>query len=129
MTQQKQVILQKVRDSRTHPTADEVYEMARQSLPRISLGTVYRNLDSLSRDGLIRTLEGSGPRRYDGDLEKHCHVRCKLCSYIRDTVPVVEISLEEASQSFDGFMVTDYHIEFVGMCGECRERLNAERTL
>ena len=60
MTRQRMVILDELRKVSSHPTADEVYEMVRKNLPRISLGTVYRNLEILSVMGLISKLEIDG---------------------------------------------------------------------
>ena len=60
MTRQRRVILEALRGTTSHPTADEVYEMVRRRLPRISLGTVYRNLEILSGEGLVAKLEMAG---------------------------------------------------------------------
>ena len=55
MTTQRQVILEEVKKINTHPTADVIYNLVRERLPRISLGTVYRNLEILSKNlGTIR---------------------------------------------------------------------------
>ena len=56
MTRQREVILEELRKVNTHPSADEIYEMVRKRLPRISLGTVYRNLEILSKSGDIKKL-------------------------------------------------------------------------
>ena len=60
MTKQRKVILEELRKQHTHPSADEVYRMVRHRLPRISLGTVYRNLEVLVQMGEIQKLELSG---------------------------------------------------------------------
>ena len=120
MTRQKSVILEEIRKLRNHPTADEIYAVVRQRLPRISLGTVYRNLNRLSEEGLIRVIETSGSRRYDGDIEEHSHVRCTSCGKIGDSGPMDPLSLKEASHWSEGFMITGYHIEYLGVCDICR---------
>ena len=58
MTRQRMVILEELRKVKTHPTADELYAMVRTRMPRISLGTVYRNLDFLTESKEILKLEG-----------------------------------------------------------------------
>lgn len=121
-SRQKEMILEEIRSGHNHPTADEVYERLRKHLPRISLGTVYRNLDRLSRDGLIRTIEGAGSRRYDGDLEEHWHARCEVCGRISDARPHEGLSLEDASGFPAGFHLTGWNVEFRGVCGECRNK-------
>ena len=118
MTVQRRVILEEVRKVRSHPTADDVYRMVRRRLPRISLGTVYRNLDRLSREGLITTLEGPGERRYDGDRDDHCHLRCRSCGTIVDVEPV-DLPLEGIGEAVGDFQVSGYHVEYYGVCGPC----------
>jgi Fur family ferric uptake transcriptional regulator len=72
MTRQRRVILEELRKVDTHPSADEVYEMVRKRLPRISLGTIYRNLEILSETGEIQRLEtGSHLKRFDGRADDH----------------------------------------------------------
>ena len=60
MTRQRMVILEELRKVKTHPTADELYAMVRTRMPRISLGTVYRNLDFLTESKEILKLESAG---------------------------------------------------------------------
>ena len=72
MTDQRRVILEELRATKSHPTADELYRDVRRRLPKISLGTVYRNLDILNKAGMINKLDfGSGQSRYDADLSNH----------------------------------------------------------
>lgn len=119
MTRQKIAILEELKGRDKHPTADEVYRAVRRRLPDISLGTVYRNLDRLSRGGLIRTLDGPGSRRYDGKLEDHSHARCLSCGKIGNVeaglMPVLNLPITTG----DGFRVTDFRIEFSGLCIKC----------
>ena len=126
LTKQRQVVLEEVRKVRSHPTADEVYEMVRLRLPKVSLGTVYRNLDRLSREGVISTIEGSGQRRYDGEVGDHAHLRCTGCGVILD-IDLEPLPLEQLSTAAGGFEVHDYRVEFLGLCGGCREVQDAER--
>ncbi|MFC1895858.1 transcriptional repressor [Thermodesulfobacteriota bacterium] len=123
MTRQRKVILEELRKVRTHPTADQVYEMVRRRLPRISLATVYRNLDSLSQIRTIQTLELGGPqRRYDGNPTNHHHVRCLRCGRVDDVRMEALALLEDAAKGTDGYEVLEYRLEFQGICPECCER-------
>lgn len=126
MTPQRKVIIEELRKVKSHPTADEVYVLVRKKLPRISLGTVYRNLELLSREGLINKIEfGGGLRRYDGDLDHHIHVRCNNCGRIADMSddhePAISPSLTKGSlaNSSDGFRITGYIVEYRGVCPDC----------
>jgi Fe2+ or Zn2+ uptake regulation protein len=70
MTHQREIILDELNRSKTHPTADELFDRIKHKLPRISLATVYRNLEILSAAGLIKKLEMSGrQKRFDWDRE------------------------------------------------------------
>ena len=80
MTTQRQVILEELRKLKSHPTAGELCQIVRQRLPRISLGTVYRNLEILSRSGVVLKLDVAGlEMRFDGTVDNHYHVRCLDC--------------------------------------------------
>ncbi len=105
----------------SHPTADQIYEMVRRRLPRVSLGTVYRNLEVLSERGVIRTLEWSGmPRRFDGNPGTHYHVRCVRCGRAED-VDVRPLSvIEEAARSVSDYQVIGHRVEVMGICPQCR---------
>ena len=93
LTRQRQIILDELRKSHTHPTADEVYEMVRKYLPRISLGTVYRNLELMTSCSMIQKLTCSGQqKRFDGNPEPHYHIRCVNCDQVRDLDLEVDLS-------------------------------------
>jgi Fur family ferric uptake transcriptional regulator len=125
MTNQRRVILEELRKVDTHPTADGVYALARRRLPRVSLATVYRNLELLSEEDVIqRIASGSGPRRYDGNAAHHHHVRCERCGCVAD-VPARSV---KASIRIDakcvckecGFVVNGHRLDLVGLCAKCR---------
>jgi Fur family ferric uptake transcriptional regulator len=83
MTHQREIILQELQTSREHLTADELYERVKKGLPRISLATVYRNLEILNRAGLIAKREVSGrQKRFDYDVSDHDHIFCIQCHRI-----------------------------------------------
>ncbi len=116
------MILEELRRNKTHPTADELYESVRRRLPRISLGTVYRNLELLSRCGEIRKLEQSGSQmRFDGDLTDHHHIRCEKCGKIRDIrgLPVCDIC-EQKHLEDTGYRLITTRVELIGLCPECQ---------
>jgi len=122
MTHQRQVILEELKKARSHPTADQVYELVRRRLPRISLGTVYRNLEVLSAQGLIQRLDWAGTqRRFDGDVENHYHVRCLACGRVDDVVleaaPVAAFA--EALSGGTEYQITGHRLELTGFCPQC----------
>jgi len=120
MTRQRQVILEELRKTRSHPSADELYEMVRQRLPHISLGTVYRNLDLLARDGLIRKLElGGTQKRFDGDTSGHYHKRCLKCGRIEDAQVETIAAIEDAVKEVTDYEIIEHRLEFIGLCPQC----------
>jgi Fe2+ or Zn2+ uptake regulation protein len=122
MTRQRQVILEELRKVNTHPSADEVYEMVRKRLPRISLGTVYRNLEILSESGDIKKLEpGCSLKRFDGNPAEHCHIRCVRCDRIDDAPISSVIEIDAAGLMPIGYEIIGHRLEFFGVCPNCSD--------
>lgn len=121
MTRQRRLILEELKNLRSHPTADEVYETVRKRMPRISLGTVYRNLEVLSQSGLALKLDlGGTRRRFDGTASEHYHVRCVRCGKVAD-LPVEPIEgLEAAVRNDSDFEIIGHRLNFLGLCPMCR---------
>jgi Fur family ferric uptake transcriptional regulator len=121
MTRQRAVILEELRKVDTHPSADEIYEMVRKRLPRVSLGTIYRNLEILSETGEIRRLEtGSHLKRFDGRVDDHYHIRCLRCDRLSDLSVQIGIELDERIKRATDFSVLGHKLEFRGICPKCR---------
>lgn len=122
MTRQRAVILEELRKVTSHPTADEVYSIVRERLPRISLGTVYRNLDFLADSGQILKLEAAGStKRFDGETAWHQHVRCTQCGRIGD-VMLPRPAPETSDISVAGFTITGARVEYDGICDACAQK-------
>lgn len=121
MTKQRAVILEALRSVTTHPTADEIYGMVRKKLPRISLGTVYRNLELLTSMGEITRLDKAGAQKhFDGNPMPHMHVRCKICGRIGDACGTVPVPSTQ-HVSAPGFTIQYTEIEFIGVCADCEQ--------
>lgn len=124
ITKQRQVILEELRKLKTHPSADEIYKVVRRRLPRISLGTVYRNLEILAEMGEIQKLELSGSlKRYDWNTNKHYHIRCVRCNRV-DDAPIAPLNqLEDELYEATVFEIIGHNLEFVGLCPECSKKI------
>jgi Fur family ferric uptake transcriptional regulator len=121
MTVQRRTILEEVRASHSHPTADEIYHRVRRRLPRISLGTVYRNLEALASQGAIQRLDLSGvQRRFDHQPTPHFHVRCVRCGVLNDVELSSSAILDELVDDAGGFEILDARLEFLGICPGCQ---------
>ncbi len=123
MTRQRRLILEELRKLETHPTADELYVMLRKKMPRISLGTVYRNLEILSEEGVINKLDSAGNRmRFDASLHQHTHIRCICCGRIDDLPADVSIpDLDAAVCRKTGYKAVSYRLEYLGLCPACKK--------
>lgn len=122
-SKQRQVILEELLKATSHPTADELFALVRRRLPRISLGTVYRNLDVLCRWGKVARLQtGGGQYRFDGNSTSHYHVFCLKCGRADDVAgPSVHIDPAQF-RGLEAYEVTGYRLFFVGACSQCREK-------
>ncbi|MEI8376505.1 MAG: transcriptional repressor [Planctomycetota bacterium] len=121
-TRQRQVIIEELQAVTSHPTAAELYELVRPRLPRVSLGTVYRNLDLLARMGLIEKLEHSGGEaRFDANTAEHDHLRCVRCGRV-DDVRALPLDLARPEEDdLRGYEILGHHLEFLGICLGCRQ--------
>ncbi len=128
MTRQRRVILEEIRKVSSHPAADEIYERVRKRLPRISLGTVYRNLDVLCEMGEIQRLELSGSmKRYDGIAKKHYHIRCVHCGRV-DDAPIAPLNeLEDDLYGTTVFEIIGHNLEFTGLCPQCANQRDGRK--
>lgn len=120
ITHQREIILEELRAVTSHPTADELYDTVRQRLPRISLATVYRNLEWLVDQGIIQKIEvGGRQKRFDGNPDTHYHIRCILCGRVDDLEcePLENIETRIPSR---GYTVLGHRLEFQGICPACR---------
>lgn len=120
-TRQKELILKVVRESSYHPTAQEIYDKVAETLPQVSLTTIYRNLNNLVERGLVRTLIlPDQPARFDGVLSKHYHLLCKVCGKIEDAKGIsYNHQYDKKIDKDSGFFVLDHVTTFNGLCSEC----------
>ena len=120
LTPQRQVILEELGKVKSHPTANEVYDMVRKRLPRIGLGTVYRNLELMAENGLILKLEvGGTQKRFDATTDLHYHIRCTTCGKVDDIKLEVIPQINKVASGSTDYEILSHHIEFSGICQEC----------
>jgi Fe2+ or Zn2+ uptake regulation protein len=121
-TRQRRVVYESVRNTTSHPTAEWIFEHVRQTLPKISLGTVYRNLSVLKEEGMIREVWAHDRRaHYEACCEPHAHFICTGCGEIRDVHG--QPSLEwRTLKELVGCEVREQRVEFAGLCARCQRR-------
>ena len=117
-TRQRREILNIISNSCKHLTAEQVYRLAQTEGSRPALGTVYRNLNLLAEQGLIRRLCISGqPDRFDRNTAPHEHIICTVCGHICDiSIPGFKPCLPRTEWAVTGFELT-----LSGICPECRK--------
>ena len=122
-TRQRHAILEAVRNTKSHPDVQWVYEEVRRDLPRVSLGTVYRNLDLLARSGIILRIPTiDGLARYDADTSSHSHVACRLCGRIDDIEVDLPMQSFRDSSAKVGFRDVSAIVEIYGVCPGCSQK-------
>lgn len=125
-TRQRRVVYQTIRDAPTHPTADWIFERVRAAMPKISLGTVYRNLSVLKNEGLVREVYGADRRaHYEASTCPHAHFVCSTCGQIWDVEEMPEIQWR-ALKELVGCEVAEQRVEFIGYCASCQRKTSHE---
>ena len=128
-TKQKQSILNIIRNTNTHPDAHWIYSRIVKELPKISLGTIYRNLGILCKENFIRELAFQpNVLRYDGFLDPHHHVMCTNCYKIEDidsdpNCKADEKFKEKIHQQLK-YENLSCEILFTGICPNCQMKFN-----
>jgi Fur family transcriptional regulator, peroxide stress response regulator len=120
-TKQRELVLSILKATRRHPPADWIYEEARKINPKISKGTVYRNLIILLEKGEISELYISGSvSRFEARLPFHYHFRCEKCEKVVDVNIPVSQQLNRSVEKATGFQITNHQLEFRGLCKDCK---------
>ena len=118
----RNAILETLRSTTAHPSADMVYEMLQKTHPDISLATVYRNLKLFLQQGLVTSIATvKGTERFDARTEPHVHFICDGCDAVTDLdsipIPALSTAVEESS----GCRVNDCRLIFSGLCKNCQK--------
>ncbi len=121
-SRQRDTVLEVLRSSCDHPTADVIFERVREQIPNISLGTVYRNLGQLKDEGFITVVESSDTKvHYEGNLTEHIHFLCKSCHKITDVWCKSPVPAQLAEM---GLQVESQKTVYYGLCKSCRDNIN-----
>ncbi len=118
-TKQRQIILEAVQSRNDHPSAEQIYEDVHALNPRISHGTVYRNLNCLSEEGVICRVRIPGADRYDLRTDKHYHMLCVKCKKVFDAPCIYKEYLDDETMAETGFSITRHRLIFEGVCRQC----------
>lgn len=126
-TPQRQLVLNIIQKEASHLTGDECYEIARQIDPKISRGTVYRNLNLLADLGEIRRYPmPEGPDHYDHRVVNHYHFLCRNCYKVKDIDLEYQEHLNHDTSGLDGYVVEWHRLVLVGLCPQCKNQTEKE---
>jgi len=129
VTPQRRHIFQVLEGNDSHPSADELYNKVKVSMPDISLATVYNTLRELVELGEVRSLDlGEGRSRYDPDTGSHHHLACVCCRAVVD-VACDTHALELAPEQRNGHRILGADVTFYGVCPACREQEQENQTV
>ena len=122
---QKEEVLNAVLNSFDHPDAKKIYFMVKNKIPNVSLGTVYRNLNNLVKEGKIKkVMIENDCDRFDKTLSNHSHIRCLICGKIIDVEKQLKLSDIIEIENKTGFKITDCNFNINGICKNCMKERN-----
>ena len=121
-TKQKMLIIEAVRSTCSHPTAEQVHAMVADEVPGISLGTVYRNLNHMAETGILRRISvTNSPDRFDGNLTPHHHLCCSKCGEFSDRFDLkYDEGLDTLAEKKSGYSIVRHETVFYGICKQCK---------
>jgi len=122
MTSQKKIILDYLRNTKSHPSAQRVYSEVKRVLPQISQGTVYRILNSLKKKGEVQEISTKNITFFDGDISNHSHFICQGCGSVFDVFDECsKCEIIKKKKSKVG-KINNYRIYFYGICKKCKRK-------
>ncbi len=122
-SRQRSRMLEIMRSVDSHPTADWLYLKLKHEFPRLSLGTIYRNLAILTDQVFVRKIHlGTKFDRFEARIDFHYHLVCEKCGNIKDFEMPVDKDLNEEAGRLTDFNIQHHRIEFFGICARCAEK-------
>lgn len=122
-SRQREIILNTLKENVVHPTAEYLYGIIKEKEPNISLATLYRNLNKLADNGLIKKIDGLEPSsHFDHNTHEHYHFICDKCKKVFDIPADVATDVVSKTEEVTGFLVKGYDIAIHGICNKCKEK-------
>ncbi len=120
-TAQRYAVLEFLAEHSLHATAEEIFRAVNRNDPRASRATVYNNLRSLAKTGLVREVMSEGKAaRFDANLRRHHHFICERCHAVEDIL-WFDLPPSAGRAALGGREVSKYEIVFRGACVGCRD--------
>lgn len=123
-SRQREIILETLQANVVHPTAEYLYAILKAKAPNISLATLYRNLNQLADNGVIKKIDGlEAPSHYDHNTREHYHFICDECKRVFDVSSDVAPDIVRKAEEETGFIIKKHDIIFNGICRDCLEKI------
>ena len=116
-SRQREIIYNILLETNCHPTADWIFNKAKRLIPKISLGTVYRNLNQLADEGMIHVIQDGNVIRYDGNVQDHDHLRCTECHTLYDVANLTKNLKKKVGERYQ-FEVKRTSLTLEGICNK-----------
>lgn len=121
-SKQRETILNTLKENVVHPTAEYLYDVLKRENSSISLATLYRNLNQLAENGIIKKIDGlESSSHYDHNTHEHYHFICDKCKKVYDISADVAPDLVKKAQDETGFTINGSDIVFHGICKDCNK--------
>lgn len=122
-SKQRDTILQILKENVVHPTAEYLYGILKEKNTGISLATLYRNLNQLADNGIIKKIDGlETSSHFDHNTHEHFHFICDECKKVFDVPVCVAPDVVQKTEQETGFIVKGYDIALHGICSECLQK-------
>lgn len=124
-TWQKQVIYTVIKELKSHPTIQELIDELDSRGYKIGKSTVYRVMADAVDEGIVSNVySGDKVEHFDGNTDRHYHIRCKLCERIYDSSLVYDESITRLGiEADEEFIIVSHNLEFIGICPACKKSL------
>ena len=117
---QKEIVLNALKNNVVHPTVEYLYSVIKKEYPTVGIATIYRNLNKMAEQGIIKKIEGlENSAHFDHNTFEHYHFICKNCGKVVDISANVAPNLKKLAEKETGFIINKYDITFSGLCAEC----------
>jgi Fur family peroxide stress response transcriptional regulator len=123
MTPQRIAVYEMLKGTKSHPSAESIYDSIKDRYPTMSFATVYKTLKTLVEIGMIQEINvGEGNFRYDANASSHPHITCINCRRVDDVEGTDLSSINSDIKSFTNYDVLSSKVYFYGVCPECMDK-------
>ncbi len=120
-SKQRELIYKALEDNAIHPSAEYIYDVLKKAETRISLTTIYRNLNTMALQGRIKKIQGLEDKaHFDHNTHEHFHFICKKCGRVYDVPSEIAPDILMKAKYETGFQIDSYDVVFHGVCLECK---------